>query len=359
MNGEHQPDTTSKRSRREVNELFGRVEKVVKGYEGSCLFAKDGDESCCNEPVSNNCHIVSEKAVLKGLEDAKTQKILELQWGISQWRQLAFKSDMPQLVQDPTTFEPSPTTTHDACVGWFACKQPYDHDGEFQLIDAADPDFNDPIVRFLAAYRLVLFFTDQCRLASKLQEKWHQTAMRITTGRARALWLGQKERLNQALGNLKSTAALLGKNWYARKATGAFNPDLVSAQVVRFRSRLSLAGGVFYGRHTVVTVFPTQDNWHRMGILHLTSDSDRASADIKRLAEVASTAEESVDYGVTVTNELMTNGWGTLAVSPQSYERLDDQDRDTITGLIARHVQDAGLVNPTTRQRYVAKRRRR
>ena len=74
-----------------------------------------------------------------------------------------------------------------------------------------------------------------------------------------------------------------------------------------------------------------------MVIHYLTNQSDRAQRHVERLEEVARASEEGGDYGVTVTNEFMTRGWGTLAVAPQSYEELNEQDRTTIRGLVQRH----------------------
>ena len=38
-------------------------------------------------------------------------------------------------------------------------------------------------------------------------------------------------------------------------------------------------------------------------------------------------------------NELLTNGWGSLAVSPESYEALNEQDRLTTQNLLAKHTR--------------------
>ncbi len=95
-----------------------------------------------------------------------------------------------------------------------------------------------------------------------------------------------------------------------------------------------------------------------MGILYLRSESSLAGEDIERLAEVARGSKECDNYGVTVTNELMTNGWGTLAVSPKSYEGLNDEGRITIQSLIAEQARDVELVKFIDRQSSRSKRRR-
>ena len=334
-------DEVSKRVRRTANQQLGKIESDVAGYVGRCLFVVDDNGSYCNEPVSNSCHIVSESTVLHALRDNKSQEVLELNWGLSEWRRLVFSGDVEQRVQSTDTFDPSPKTTHDACVGWFACKPELNaHDNEFQPIDVADPDFDDPEVRFLAGYRSVLYLFDQYRLAMEFYQLSNQDVMRNSKRDERALWRGENEKLAEASRRLEPTVKLLGKNWYARNNGGNFDPDIVSAQVLSFRSELRLAGCVFYGKYVALSVLPAQDDWHKLGILYLTSESDLAGEDITRLEAVARASEGSDNYGVTVTNELMTTGWGTLAVSPASYEGLNDRDRFSIRSLIARHTRD-------------------
>ena len=330
---------SSRDLRRTANKQLGKIERDVAGYVGRCLFVVDDSGAFCNKPVSNNCHIVSESAVLDKLKDDKSQKVLELNWDVSQWRRLMFSNDLEQKLQSTATFDPSPKTTHDACVGWFACK-PSAHDDEFQPVDVADPDFDDPIVRFLAGYRLVLYLSDQYRLAMKFHELSNQDVMKNAKPRESDSWRGVYEQRGEGSRRLEPIVKLLGLNWYARNNGGDFDPDLVSAQVLRFRSELRLAGCVFYGKYLAVSVLPAQDDWHKLGILYLTSESKLAREDIRHLEEVARASEESDNYGVVVTNELMTNGWGTLAVSPASYEGLNDQDRYTIQSLIAKHTRD-------------------
>ena len=334
MNRGNQPRRVSKKQKQVANEQLRQIELDVSGHKGSCLFVIDDDGGYCNKLVNNNCHIVSESAALSKLKD-KDGKVLVLEWGVSQWRRLIFRDIIGQLVQDTPTFNPPERRTHDACVGWFACNPP--HDSELYRIDVAEPDFSDPVVRFLSGYRMELFLADQCRLAIELEQKWLRSAMRNHQPGVRALLLAEKEKLKNRFRRAESAVQLLGKNWHARQTGGAFDLDIVSAQVLTFRSKLRFAGGVSYGKATSVTVFPGQGDLHMMGVLYLTSESDLAREDIERLADVARASEKSDDYGVTMTEELMTNGWGSLAASPESFHGLNDQDRRTIQRLIAEH----------------------
>ena len=106
-------------------------------------------------------------------------------------------------------------------------------------------------------------------------------------------------------------------------------------------------------------VFPTKDDWHKLGILYLKSESDQVGEDIERLATVARASDVSDDYGVTVIQELVTNGLGTLAASPISYDGLSEQDRLTILGLIVARTVGVDLVNSIAQQSSRSGRRRR
>ena len=365
MNGSRQTDRASKELRRTANKLILKLENDVEVYKGRCLFVVDDSGRYCDKPVGNKCHIVSESGVLDRLKD--NEKVLELQWGVSQYRELFFSVERERQVQEPTTFEPSKRPTGDVCIGWFACKrcdhddefQP-DHDAEFQPTDVADPDFCAPEIRFLAGYRIALFVADQLRLAIELYRLWDQIVKKEVANkpRERPLWLGENEKLKKGIRKAEKTVKLLGKHWHARKTGGTFDLDVVSAQVLTFRSKLRLAGGVSYGKATAITVFPVQEDLHKMGIFYLRRDSDLAGEDIERLGKVARNSEESDNYGVTVTNELMTNGWGSLAVSPKSYEGLNNEDRETIQNLMAEHARGLGLVKSIVRQSSESKRRR-
>lgn len=343
------PGRILKERKRKANKSLAQFEKVLANYIGRCLFVTDDNGAYCDKPVSNNCHTVSKSLVLDGLKDDKTQKVLQLQWNVSQRRRLVFSNNSLEEyirnLKDLATFDLSEKTTREACVGRFACES---HDNEFQPIDVAEPNFDDPEFRFLAAYRSVLFQVD---LGRKGRE-FHQEASWMMRNSGRDLyirWLKIREELESMLREAESTMAFLGKQWYAKKTSGIFDPDIVSAQVLEFRSRLRLAGCGSY-KTTYVTIFPAQGDCHKMGVLYLTKDSDLAGEALERLAGVARASEESDDYGVIVTAELMKNGSGTFAVSPRSYEELDEPDRSTIQNLVKEQSQYDEFVKAIDRQ---------
>lgn len=336
MNRQQNSSRPSRESKRIANEQLHALETDVAGYSGSCLFVSDDDGEYCNRLVTSSRHVVSRSSVLDKLVDAKTGKVFELQMGVSQWRRSLFSMATGRSIniQSPSTFKPSEVGTHDACTGKFACAS---HDNEFCRIDVEEPDFDDAVVRFLAGYRATLFLFDQCHQTLELFQQWNRRAMNNPDRGKRAVWLKFKKTLEGRLQKISATAKLLGEAWYARKKSRVFDSDLVSARVLEFKSKLRLAGCVAYGEYASATVLPTHDGWHRMGLVYLTSDSSEAGKDIERLAVIAKASEEPSNDGVTIAKELLALGWGILAVSPESYRELDDEDRLAIQELIGEH----------------------
>ena len=73
-----------------------------------------------------------------------------------------------------------------------------------------------------------------------------------------------------------------------------------------------------------------------MGVLHLSDDTEAVSEATERLTRLASVSENSANYGVDVLKELMTNGAGSVAASPESYRSLPDEERRTINQIVAK-----------------------
>ena len=187
------------------------MERNVSRYVGRCLFVVDDQGKYCNEPVKNKCHIVSEKTVLHGLRGRESPEVLELSWGVSQWRSLLFGGNVEQRIQDSATFEPSPKSTDDTLIGRFACKTNADHDNQFKPIDRADPDFSKPIDRFLSYYRPMLFRADQYRLAIKFYGQWDRAAKENFDPRNRDSWGAQQTDLEIGSRESEDKVKLLGE----------------------------------------------------------------------------------------------------------------------------------------------------
>ena len=350
MNERNNSDTEVKARRHAANDALREIHTDVRGYIGRCLFMVNDKGEFCNEPVPNRVHLVPESDVLKELRDGERDNILELQWGLREWRELTFSVDPEQLMKDPKTFEPAKRPTRNVCVGRFACKEPRWHDDEFAPIDVAQPNFDIPEVCLLTLLRLEQFRADQLNQACQLYARWNSRALSNARGRQLNLWTVEGAKLSEAYRSALPTVRLLGHNWYARATGGQFNPDMVSKRLLTFRSRIRLAGGVFYGGPTDVYVYPIHDDLHKMAILYLSSNSEVAQRHVARLEQAAARSEEDDGYGVTVTKKLMTRGWGVFAVSPKSYSELDDPDRTAIKRLVAQHSRATEVLQSTYQQ---------
>ncbi len=329
----YEPVGIPKEGKPQIHRELSDIVKDLQGYEGNCLFVIDSDGKFCGEPVSNNCHVVPRAEVLDNMKDPSTGQITELDWGVSQW--------LPFLQRDeaPTSVAMRSVSPYDACVGWFACKL-HNHDDEFNPIDKARPNFKDPVVRFLAAYRIAMFQADQYRQAIHLQglkeqreqEQGNRAARRkINLGKE---WKQETRKLNKARQRAETNVKLLGRNWHSRKTSGEFNPNLVFEEVVTFRSKVHLAGCVILSRASGICVFPIENDVHEMAILCWTGGS--GGAQVEGIVKAAKASEESGDYGIDVVKELMKDTWFTLAASPMTFDELSDEDRTTIVELVAK-----------------------
>ena len=322
MDEGHNSGRNSRARRKAANQTFGEIEDDLRGYTGRCLFVIDDSERFCDEPVRNVSHLVPEEAVLKPLR-GNANRVLQLDRAVTQWRELFFKADQEAPARDSTIFDPSKRTTEVACTGRFACKALY-HDDEYNPIDVAHPDFDIPEVPFLTALRLEQFGTDQIRQALELHQKWTPYfKSRPRSRQENTAWNLERMKLKNEEKRMEATVRSLGRHWYARKTGGTFDLSIVSARVLTFRSKLRLAGGVFYGGATSVYAFPVQEDLHRMVIHYLTNQSDRAQRHVERLEEVARASEEGSDYGVTVTNELYDERMGRPGGSSPVLRRIE------------------------------------
>ena len=310
--------------------------KAIEGRKGKCLFVVDENGRTCGNPVDNNCHVIPESSILDRLKDSSSGKVLELKRGIRKWEHVFVSSSeaSPIDLKDPDTFEPESVGTGGACVGWFACKG---HDNEFWPIDVKDPDFNDPHIQLLCLYRAFLYEVDMNRLSEQLVKVWNRRAQTSPDGETRFQWNKLLKNLSDRTPKAKETIGRLGKIWYDWKMHGAFNPDAVSGQTLSFSSSLRFAACGLYGKGLVVTVLPVGEHRHKMGIFNLADNADSVNEDKERLTRLSGDSGDSCNYGVSVLAELMTNGWGTIAASPESYRELCDGERREIQTLLAQN----------------------
>lgn len=315
-----------------VSEQLQPIKDVVNS-KGQCLFLIDEDGRICGKPVDNNCHVIPESSVLNELKDHRSGKVLELQWGVGQWEHLFLSSsEASPATLDPDQFEPRSVGTGDACVRWFACK---DHDDEFRPIDVMDLDFSDPVVPFLCVYRSTLYSADLLRMGISAMRNWDRKAMNHPRKAVRMEWMKNKADIERILIKNQRISTELGKVWYIKKTHGKFDPDVVSEQLFAFRSRVRFAACISYRRDITVVIFPYEEDYHMMGVLHLIEDADPVKKSKEQLARAVNASGKNSNYGVDVLKELLTNGSGAAAMSPDSYYGLSDEERKAIRQLVA------------------------
>ena len=338
-----------------------RPERETEKRKGRCRFVIDERGRRCKKRVLNNCHVIPESSVLKELKNEKSGKVLELQWGVGRWVDFYLRSSEDNQV-DPTateSFEPQPVGTGDASVRRFACKnvdEGTDHDGEFEPIDVKEPDFEDPIVCLLYMYRAALCEVDLCRLGNDLIAGRDDFVRAHQYTYARIQWDAFKDLLRVRTRTAGETANRLGKMWFLCKTRDVISADAFSWQQLCFRSNLEFAACVYaYGDGIVANVVPVGHSWHKMTLLHWTSDTDSIGRDKARLVQLGRETEVSLNYGVSVLVELMTNGEGMVAASPGSYDGLPCDEKVAIKKIVAKNSGAEAIARLPSPQRPVSK----
>lgn len=316
----------------EIVERLGPVKRVVN-RQGTCLFVVDEGGGGCGNPVDNNCHAIPEAGVLSELKDRLSGKVLELQWNVDRWGHHFLSSNEANPVNRTLdSFEPQLVGTGDACVRWFACR---DHDVDFHPIDVRYPDFSNPVVPFLCLYRSTLYAADLLRMVSGAMAMWGRRALNSHYIQTRVEWIKSKNEISKTIPHNHRILSRLGKAWHIKKAYGHFEPDIVCGQLLSFHSRVKFAACVSYKREITAIVFPCEGDLHKVGVLHLTEDSNSVKRNKERLVHAVNVSNYNDDYGVDVLKELLVNGFGAAAISPESYRGLPDGEKRTIRELVA------------------------
>ena len=280
--------------------------------------------------------MIPRQSVLEKLKDNKSGKVLEFDWGVNQWRHLLLSSgpENPIDLEDPATFEPRPTGTHEACTGPFACEC---HDGVFNpSLDTDSPDFSDADVRRLAIGRVALYAADLATNRKFLVDKWDRRfgLMRRTDTRVVKKWAGKRALAYETYLLAHSAADRWRDAWRCGEGEADLPEHRVGWRTLTFRSSLTFAACVFYGAATPVIVLPSDEGHHEMTVLYFRGESEKVKKDEDRLAQKARDTEEAGTFGVSMIDELMKVGSGVVAASPASYKELEDEDRLTIQRII-------------------------
>ena len=262
--------------------------------------------------------MIPRASVLDKLKDEMSGKVLEFDWGVGQWAGLLLGSnvDHPVDLEDPALFEPRLLGTREACTDLYACQR---HDQAFNPIDTDNPDFADSHIRWLKMGRISLYAADLCSRRNFLVDTWKPKIIRSGYRGLRAIWMRESQ-LAYAAYEMAHDGAQRWRGMFGSFGITTPPPeDLVDWSVHTFRSRLSVAGRLYYGRATAVVILPGEGEQHRMAMLHWGEDSSRVEEDQKRLATKAKDTDTSDEYGFELLSELMSKGSRSVAASPASY----------------------------------------
>ena len=328
----------------------GRLKKRIdptkhefEDYDPGCLFAVDANGRCCGEPVKSLNHTIPNSAVLSPLSRGSNGKVMEVLWGFGDFVNLFVKGDEedPIDLSDHERFRPKLVGIDAASCGRYACKNPStgDHDGEFSLIDVKNPDFAIPRVAFLSQYRPKLYGLYQLKRTALVMDNWDQTIMRLARPRDRSQWLNLKGLLGQLLPIIQEQVSRLGEIWYTQGDSVNTSPEVIAGQQTYFRSKLTFAACLFYGRSSVASVFPVEDDLHQMGITNFVDDTEHDAEFTQGLVEIAESSMQGPDYGLTVIKFLENLSSGIIDMSPVSYEELSSTEHLDINRMVEKFAQ--------------------
>ena len=335
-NRKNKPSSSGYSTKGEAHQRFRKIANDVKLYKGGCLFPVDMNGELCPEPPSRR-HVISRSSVLDDLKDQRSGKVLDLDWGVDQWSALLLKSDEehPVNLEDPATFKPRGLGTHEACTGPYACQT---HDSVFNPIDVANPDFSNPYIRWLTMGRIVLYGANLCSHRKFLVDTWKSNVIRSPSKALRTSWMREWGFAYTAYERARNVAKLWGGIWQSLESPDRLPDNLVESSVLPFWSRLRMAACILYGQATAVVVHPGEGDEHKMVMLHWSEDTSVAAEDENRLANKARETEVGDDYGVDMLDELMSRGFGAVAASPVSYEKLANDQRIVIQKILMRNI---------------------
>ena len=340
-----QPDPTKfwvpSDQKKKASDRLAPTKEKFDVYDGGCLFVVDAYGTPCCNPVNNLCHTIPRSQVLRPL--STRGRVREVFWGFGNFTNLFIQGseENPVDLSDLETFQPRLIGIDEASCGRFACKTPpiADHDGKFRLIDVALPDFTDPTIAFLVQYRSDLWALFQLKRINAVMSGWDRRIMRQGTPAKRGGWQSKKAWLNKLLPFTQDKVTRLGITWHTDGHSANTANRVVAGQHLHFRSKLTFAACVFYGRSSVASVFPAGGDLHRVGITNFVEDTQQDAEFTNELIESATASMQKNDYGVDVIACLKRLSSGVIAMSPDSYDQLAGAERDVINQWIQQLAQ--------------------
>ena len=306
--------------------------KRIEEYRPKCLFVVDAEGRFCGKPTVDS-HTIPKTSVLEPMM-GPDKRVLVTSWGVGSYSHLFMSSSEERPIDlTPGNFKPQPQGINRASTGQFAC---HDHEtNTFDLLDVADPDFSDPRVLFLTEYRTYLYAYSLLCWGKWLFDDWNLDIMRNGKGTQRAGWIKKRGEMRQILPHTSALVSQLGRLRFTEKESANVSPQWVSGRLLYFRSSLKFSACMFYGRSSAITVFPTDGDWHGLGMARLSDDEVNDDRLAIKLVEQVEVSRNLKGYSISVLSTLHDMAAGVVAMSPDSYDRLSNGEILGIREIIA------------------------
>ena len=318
-------------SKRHAMSLFGLVDESYQIQGGRCWFVTNDNGKRCRE-IAINSHVVSKGSALSTLMD-KSGKVLELVWEPKNWQHLIMQSNPDNVVHwsNPTHYVPPLKGIDSACTGPLACLT---HDQQFRKIDKSNLDCNDSDVIFLMLYRVVLYDAALVPHGESLSRSFGRSAASNRSKAVRNIWIPHSRKFENIRNRSRCLATSLGRYWYQRQSLKSLTLPVVKVSEVFFRSRLRFAASLAYAQGGVVSVIPVEDNLHKAIAVSLCKESNSFAATAKQWESTAAISMAENTHGLEVIEMLKSASSGTAAISPDSYQSLNEDDRIKTNGIL-------------------------
>ncbi len=303
-----------------------------KEYRPKCLFVVDVEGRFCGKPTVAS-HTISRANVLEPMM-GPDKKVLVTSWGAGPYSHLFMSSSEESPIDfSPSAFKPRSQGINSASTEHFACA--IHEPNTFDLVDIAEPDFTNPEVLFLVEYRTYLFAHSLLLWGRWMYDQWDRDIMRNGTKTQKAGWVTKKGQMQRLLPQIEKMVYRLGTLWFERKNSAIVAPQVVTGRLLYFRSSLKFAACMFYGRSSAITVFPTGGDWYGLGMTRLAGDEGSDDEVAAKLIETVHASINQDSYSINVLAALHDVTAGVVAMSPDSYDLLSEQEKLRIGEIIA------------------------
>ncbi len=312
-----------------------QYQNAISKSDNICIMMNNHGDICGKSSTVRN-HSIPESAVLSNLADSKSGKVLEFRWGIKQWRDIWSRSSdvNPVDLFDTTLFEPDPIGMGDASTGHFACE---DHDKLFQDIDVAQHEELSQKKAILNAYRITLYSYDQYRKYTGMvfDKQLKKRILRQNIKSLKLEFCNTNAMINNRTPILRRRLIQIGKTWLDIGQVIQNQSKVMEVTRLEFRSKLRFAASlILNSNNCFAIVCPSSNDMHTINIFYLTKDKDFIPYAISDLTRMAEDTHSCCSYSVEMVKALLSNSFGSLVSSPDSYEGLTQRERNAIQSVI-------------------------